>query len=99
MVAISFTGLGFLAPALMVLPYLLTYWLLQLTVPAGGRLWPYLLAATAALVLTYAIGRRLNANGIRHRLCNIRFENWAFIQFAMTAAVYGLFWLGAVYPP
>lgn len=99
MLVVSWSGVGFLAPALMLVPYFAVYQLMERDVLPGMRQWPYLIAAVLCFALTFWVGRRLNGDGVRHTLCGIRFENWAWIQLGMACAIYSLFWLGAGYLP
>jgi Flp pilus assembly protein protease CpaA len=95
MLVFSWTGLGYLAPALMLVPYFIVYQLMEHEVLPSTRLWPYLGAAGLCFALTFYVGRWLNRGEVRHRLCELRFENWAWIQLGLACAIYGLFWLGS----
>lgn len=95
MLVVTWTGMGFLAPALMLAPYAAVHGFARLGMLPADRLWPYLPAAALCCALTHRVGSRLNAHGVSHRFCNVRFENWAWIQLGLATAVYGLLWLGS----
>jgi len=89
---ITWRGLGFLALLTWLVPWMAVW-------GYTTELWPVVLGHIASISLTYAVGRTLNRNKVRHYLYDIRFEYSGFVLSGICAVLYLFFhFLGAQAP-
>ena len=83
----SWTGLGFLVPAIVAMPFILSYlvvnYLLGVT-DLSTNLWVYGIVSVLGTIATFIIGKSMNKERIAHRFCGFRAEHWGLIQGMLT---------------
>ena len=90
MFVFSWTGLGFLVPAIVVTPFALTYLVLNYLLGINDlstNLWAYGIVSAFGTVSTHMIGKSMNKDKIAHRFCGFRAEHWGHIQGMMAILV------------
>ena len=85
---ITWTGLGFLAGLLWLVPLTVVWRFTDRT-----ELWPSVLAQAISGSVIWPLGRYLNREATNHLFCGVRFEYWAILFPAISGSVYGFFQL------
>lgn len=86
---VFFRGLGFLAPAAMGGPFILTYIFLEMQPETTTATWLKFMGIAAIIspIFAYGVGKYLNRNGIGHSLAGIRFEHWGIMEGVIVGKV------------